>query len=270
MRLLLLLLLSVSLLACSDSAKPINNLEQIETDLNWQLKPKFNGEVPNNLDSETYRTALTGNSHISGLGNIVNSVVEQLTPNKQTESKVIGYGFLDASSKSSRSLQMLVDETWSHIILQGQKYSQSRSQTYSTTGAEKWIALAKQHGITPILFPEHPQRGDNTEAEYVYGLHQAIVAKQASCIAPVGLAWDKVLMLMPNLKLHADDGNHASAIGKYLSALVFAEVITGQRVDSVTLQPVTGLLPDEQLLMAQVVSEVIYQHPACPFSNRLI
>lgn len=258
-------LLTLMLTGCSDTIKPLNEIEQAVIDVNSQLTPKNNIDVPNNLDSGAYRIALTGNSHIAGLGSAVTAVIKQIAPAKIAESKVIGHGFLDVSITSNSSLVMLANDNWTHIILQGQKYSQSRTTNYSTTGAQRWIANAKDAGVTPILFPEHPQRGDDTEANYVYGLHQGIVAKQASCIAPVGLVWDKVMLLMPNLKLHADDGNHASALGKYLTALVFAEVITGQRIDSVTLDPVSGLLPDEQLLMAQAVSEIIFQHPACPF-----
>ncbi len=267
MRALFGLMFSCALVACSDSPKTLNDISKTIDDINWQLKPKYNGEVPNNQSVNSYRVAITGNSHVAGLGAEINKVITQLTPQKQTVSETIGSGFLDDSIRSSSATQALESGNWTHLILQGQKYSQSRTTTYSTTAAEKWIANAKELNVMPILFPEHPQRGDTTEAQYVYGLHSDIVAKQASCLAPVGLVWDSVLQLMPNLRLHASDGNHAAPLGKYLTALVFAEVITGQRVDSVILTPVNGVRADEQLLMAQVVSEVIYQLPPCPFSE---
>lgn len=265
MRLIIIVILSAFIIACSDSATSTIAFEPISSKGGGQVEPQSNEAVPNNQSLNAFRIALTGNSHIAGLGSAVTAIIKQITPEKTAVNKVIGHGFLDVSFASTSALQMLANGNWSHIILQGQKYSQSRTTNYSTSAAQNWIARAKDAGVTPILFPEHPQRGDSTEAEYVYGLHQSIVAKQASCIAPVGLVWDKVLQLMPHLKLHADDGNHASSLGKYLTALVFAEVITGQRIDSVALTPITGLLPDEQLLMAQVVSEMVYQHPSCPF-----
>ena len=265
MRVLLVVLLSIFSFACSDSSTPSKTFEPIGDQVNEHVEPKSNVQVPNNQSLSAYRIAITGNSHVSGLGGVVTSIITQISGEKTAESQMIGHGFLDVSIKSTSSLEVLANDNWSHIILQGQKYSQSRTTNYSTTGAQRWIASAKDAGVTPILFPEHPQRGDDTEAEYVYGLHQLITAQQASCIAPVGLVWDRVLQLMPHIALYATDGNHASALGKYLTALVFAEIITGQRIDSVSLAPVSGLLPDEQLLMAQAVSEIIFQHPACPF-----
>ncbi|WP_372771081.1 hypothetical protein [Pseudoalteromonas sp.] len=265
MRVLLVVLFSIFSFACSDSSTPSKTFEPIGDKVSEQVEPKSNVQVPNNQSLSAYRIAITGNSHVSGLGGVVSSIIKQMSDEKTAESQMIGHGFLDVSFKSTSSLEALANDNWSHIILQGQKYSQSRTTNYSTTGAQRWIARAKDAGVTPILFPEHPQRGDDTEAKYVYGLHQVITAQQASCIAPVGLVWDRVLQLMPQIELHATDGNHASALGKYLTALVFAEVITGLRIDSVTLDPVSGLLPDEQLLMAQAVSEIIFQHPACPF-----
>ena len=269
MRALLGLILLCALVACSESPKPIAQIDKSVEEINWQLKPKFNGEVPNNQGVPSYRIAITGNSHVAGLGTEINNAITQLTPEKSVEFEVIGSGFLDDSILNSSTTQALKNGNWTHLILQGQKYSQSRKTTYPTTAAEKWIANAKERNIMPILFPEHPQRGDTTEAQYVYGLHLNIVERQASCLAPVGLVWNRVLQLMPNLRLHASDGNHAAPLGRYLTALVFAEVITGQRVDSVILTPVNGVRADEQLLMAQVVSEVIYQLPPCPFSETL-
>lgn len=265
MRVLLVVLLSIFSFACSDSSTPSKTFKPIGEQVNEHVEPKSNLQVPNNQSLSAYRIAITGNSHIIGLNRNVASIIRQISDKNTVESKVIGHGFLDESITSTNSNDTLTNGNWSHIILQGQKYSQSRTRNYPTSGAQWWIANAKAVGVTPILFPEHPQRGDSTEGAYVYGLHQGITLYQASCIAPVSLVWDRVQLLMPHLNLHATDGNHASALGKYLTALVFAEVITGQRIDSVTLDPVSGLLPDEQLLMAQAVSEIIFQHPACPF-----
>lgn len=224
--------------------------------------PTDNLTIPNNSGSKHYRIALTGNSHIVGIGALIEKLVTQLAPNSSVETRTIGAGFLDDSVKMSSSLEQ---GQWTHIILQGQKYSQSRKTVYPTVAAELWIANAKAVGTTPILFPEHPQRGDITEAEYVHGLHLNIVQKQTSCIAPVGLVWDRVQTLMPHLTLHHSDGNHAADLGQYLTALVFAEVITGVRVDSISFEPINNLSVDRQLLLAQAVSEVIYQHPACDY-----
>ena len=59
----------------------------------------------------------------------------------------------------------------------------------------------------------------------MYDLHVSIANKQSTCVAPVGLVWDRVISLMPRLELHHADENHASNAGSFLTALVFYQTI---------------------------------------------
>ena len=257
----------VALTGCSGDAPSIEGVDEAIAEINEQLRPKNNLDVPNNQGVTEYRIAITGNSHVAGLGMNVASIIAQLSPEKSVYTETIGQGYLVDSIASSNTNDRLNEGNWSHVILQGQKYSQSRSRYYPTEGAKEWIAKAKEAASTPILFPEHPQKGDTTEAQYVHDIHLGIAESQQTCLAPVGLTWDRVIELVPSLTLHSTDGNHASRIGQYLTALVFAEIITGKRVDSITLSPIEGVSADVQLVIAQAVSDTLHQHKACPFTE---
>jgi hypothetical protein len=72
------------------------------------------------------------------------------------------------------------------------KYSQSGQVDYPTIAAQTWIKMAKSQNAMPILFPEHLQRGDAQEGQKVHDLHASMANTQSSCVAPVGLVWDRV------------------------------------------------------------------------------
>jgi hypothetical protein len=107
----------------------------------------------------------------------------------------------------------------------------------------------------------------------VANLHVSIANIQSSCVAPLGLVWDKLISLMLNLGLHLADGNHASNTGTFLTALIFYETITGLSAD---LIPFLGNININnnisididmatQDLFGQIVSEVMAEYPPCDY-----
>lgn len=207
-----------------------------------------------------------GNSHARGLRSILQTVLQLGQPNKTSAVQVApGSAFLDERVGDGGSEQSLENKAWSHVILQAQKYSSSRTVDYTTTAAEYWIRGSKEQGATPILFPEHPQEGNTWEGSYLYDLHSAIAQREPACVAPVGLVWDEVLQRDPSLVLHQEDGNHASRVGLYLSALVFYQVITGQPAD--TIPELTGIGVDSttQQLLKETTTYMLLNFPPCNY-----
>jgi hypothetical protein len=81
--------------------------------------------------------------------------------------------YLDERLDDSPSIEALHSEEWNHVIFQAQKYSQSGIVGYPTNAAKVWITRAKQINATPILFPEHPQKGDIDEIfEFISCINQ--------------------------------------------------------------------------------------------------
>ena len=149
------------------------------------------------------------------------------------------------------------------MILQGQRYSTSGINTYPTDAAEDWVRGSKLQGATPIMFPEHPQVENNWEAQALWNLHSAIAARENTCVAPVGLAWEYVAFELPSLELHLDDGNHASNTGLLLTAMVFYEIITGQPAVSLPDLSTFGIDPASEQIMKAAVSTIVINYPPC-------
>jgi len=220
--------------------------------------------IPDNSDKDEYQLLLFGNSHIGGLATLLTTLINHGLPSKTfTVRSASSQRYLAERLSDGLSLDILKNDAWTHVILQAQKYSQSGAYDYPTVGAQRWIQLAKEQQATPILFPEHPQQGNKTEGQRLYALHKSIAAKQSACVAPIGLVWDKVIALRPELELHHSDGNHASELGKFLSALVFYEILTGRSADLLTYIPTLDVDAQTQDLFGQIVSQVIAENPPC-------
>ncbi|WOH36844.1 hypothetical protein RI844_15920 [Thalassotalea fonticola] len=221
--------------------------------------------ITDNSEVNHYKVLFIGNSHVQPLKSLVSTLIEKGLAEKVVTVEV-GHGtFLDVALHSEDLIEQLQGNSWSHVILQGQKYSQSREHTYPTSATKLWIQRVKHQSATPMLFPEHPQKGDLVEGQYVHNIHVAIAEEEASCVAPVGLVWDRALQLKPQLELHSSDGNHATSIGSLLTALVFYEMITGQSAD---LLPFIQELPaDEatQSFLGQIASQVIAENENCNY-----
>lgn len=238
--------------------KPIEPPEKI-------VDPSPNIMIPDNRFANNYQVLLFGNSHVVGLSSLLKKLLIAGNPSATIKIQSAGGGFLDNQTTQQRRVDLLENEPWTHVILQGQKHSQSGATTYPITAAITWIKKAKSYDITPILFPEHPQQGKTQEGRRVHQIHTEIAALQKSCVAPVGLTWDKVIMTVPQLILHTTDGNHASLTGQLLTAFVFYEVITGEAAD--LLPFIDDISVDEatQQIMRQLASETIQAHQACLF-----
>jgi hypothetical protein len=250
--------------ACSSDSKETQEVipVQIEKDVGISTS---NLAIPDNRFVNNYQILMFGNSHTAGLDILIETLIGIANPSKQVNVINIGGGFLDNSSSQQRRIEQLESQPWTHIVLQGQKYSQSGAIEYPTNSAKTWISKAKSLGITPILFPEHPQIGNSEEGKRIHDIHIAISSKQRSCIAPVGLTWDNVIMTEPQLNLHNADGNHASLTGRLLTAYIFYEVITGETADLLPYIDNIDVDASTQQLLKQFASATIQSNTPCVF-----
>ncbi|MCO4799280.1 MAG: hypothetical protein KC484_08705 [Colwelliaceae bacterium] len=233
-----------------------------------QPKIEENLAIPNNTLAQHYKVLLIGNSHVTSnnLPKIIELLIQQGKTNNQVKVEhSSGAGYLDDRINDGVTLEKIESESWTHVVLQAQKYSQSGSRLYSTDAAESWVAIVKQKNATPILFPEHPQKGNSFEGQYVHDIHMSIVENQKSCIAPIGLAWNEAIDELPDLTFHAVDGNHAAYTGSFLTALVFYQVITGELADSLPYMQSIPLSESVQSDLGKIASKILDENQACDY-----
>jgi len=201
-----------------------------------------------NDKAKDYEILLIGNSHSSrnNLPGLLAALIEAGLPSKSVHVRTApNWGFLADHLQDRSTRRLFASQSWTHVILQGQKYSTSGRYSYPTDAAEEWIRRVKIQGAVPIMFPEWPRRGNTEEGQRIHELHLQIVAREPACVAPVGLAWEKVLQQYSSLEMYASDGNHSNPTGALLTAYVLYEVITGEparelpSVQSVEVNPET-------------------------------
>jgi hypothetical protein len=168
-----------------------------------------------------------------------------------------GYRFLEERLTDGVTLPLLTSRSWTHVILQAQKYSSSGLYDYPTVAAEEFIRRARAQGAVPIMFPEWPRRGNTEEGQRVHNLHLDIASRESACVAPVGLAWEASIANRPALDLHAPDGNHSNLTGAVLTAYVLYEVLTGQAAQDLPLIPALGVTADVQQHLKTIASSTV-------------
>jgi hypothetical protein len=221
-----------------------------------------------NAGASAYKVLLMGNSHAAGLYQLLEELLVLGQPGKPIDVHLSATpGFLDDRVNDGSSERDLESDSWTHVILQGQKYSTSGSLSYPTDAAEYWIRGSKLQGATPIMFPEHPREGNDWEGRTLWELHTGIADRENTCVAPVGLVWDEVIFRDPALVLHQPDGNHASPTGLLLTALVFYPIITGQAVESLPELSRFNVSAATEAIMRESVSSVLYSSPPCRFDR---
>jgi len=224
--------------------------------------------IPDNRYVDRYNILLMGNSHVyvNDLGGVIVKLIRAGRPGISATATVAANSlFLDERLQDADSQTKLSSETWTHVILQGQKYSMSGAFDYPIDASLYWVSAVKHYKATPLLFPEHPRAGNSEEAARVHAIHSFIAKQEPSCVAPVGLAFDLMAELAPELRLHQADGNHTSVNGTFLTALVFYQAISGLNADSLSNLAEFSIPSEHQQLMRQVASATLARHQACIF-----
>lgn len=218
------------------------------------------------LEVNQFHLLFMGNSHSAShdLPQLVASMLRAGIAGAEVETHLAsGYHYLDERLQHQPSTSLLNDGTWTHVILQAQKYSTTGRRSYPTDSAEEWIRRVNDKNARAIMFPEWPREGNKEEGPRIHQLHQRIAQAEPACVAPIGLAWEQALEQNPKLKLYTSDGNHASLDGAFLTALVLYGTISKQDPAELPHLRTVQLNRKTQTALRQAASATLRLHPAC-------
>lgn len=210
-----------------------------------------------------------GNSHTAfhDLPEMVAAMVRAARPGRTVwQQQAPGNEFLDERSVDPATLELLQNRRWTFVVLQAQKYSTSGLFDYPIDGAVSLVRRARASQAVPILFPEWPRLGV-PETQRIYDLHVSIARQEPACVAPIPQAFDVALARYPTLVLHDRDGNHSSAAGAFLAALVIATTMTGSPPEALPVFNQFGVDEDTQRRLHGIAAETVAAWPPrqhCP------
>ncbi len=155
---------------------------------------------------------------------------------------------------------MANSEQWDIVILQGHSLG-------PIEGAEQFREAARLHskavrfaGAEPVLFmtwayTDRPEMTAKLDDAYT-SLGKALGAE----VAPVGLAFARVTLEKPGLKLRTSDKRHPSLAGTYLAACVFYAVLQDRSPENIEYY--AGLDEEEAAYLQTVAREVVEAYGA--------
>jgi hypothetical protein len=200
-----------------------------------------------------------GNSHtsINNLPGMLRAMLAAGRPGKTVAVEVSPTWLtLDERINDGPSLALLSRQRWSAVVFQAQQYSSSGNFLYSISEAVELVRRTRVAGSVPVMFPEWPRLGID-ETQRIFDLHLSIARRQPACVPPIPQAFDRALQQFPGLVLHDGDGNHSSAPGAFLAALVLYATLTGSSPQALPLLPTFGVDAATQAQLRAVAAEQV-------------
>lgn len=184
------------------------------------------------------KVLFVGNSYTYfwNLPQTVETMVRSLDQQMETaQSTSGGTSWLDhwEGNKNLKSQSIIKDKDWDLVVLQNHSRSTLDNLEQFNDYGERFIKLVAQENATPILYMTwarefNPLMQSTITAGYLY-----LAEKHKLDVVPVGLIWEKVRELRPDLKLYDPDQSHPSPIGTYLTGLAFTKYLTGKDISPV-------------------------------------
>lgn len=229
---LLLGLLAILILLWCICVEP--NRSELWTTNSNVTAPEPNGAPAENppplldLDEANKRYLFIGNSHTHShdLPNRVLSLLKFHYPQEKCVVQTISVGFIDEAARDPAVDKKLRDHQWTGVILQAQAISSSGRFNHSTAEGIDLAKRAKETGAATYFFSEWGLQNVADSTARTERIYRGMAETSKATQIPVGLVWEKVLQTSPDLTLYDFDGNHQSAIGADLTALVIAAHLT--------------------------------------------
>ena len=158
---------------------------------------------------------------------------------------------------SARSLKWHMEEEYFserfNILHGGYDYCVIQEQAHPMTSFEdtekyaaRIIELCKKVGTKPVIFETWAEKVKPENQKEMNRRYHKIADDNDVLLAPVGEVWEKTLSeLEGDADLYFTDGEHASAIGDYLIAMILVKTITGKLPEESFVKSFDFTIPDE-------------------------
>jgi hypothetical protein len=140
---------------------------------------------------------------------------------------------LERHWREGEAARRLAAERWDIVVLQEQSSRPLVEPDLMEVYARRFATLARSRGAAVVLFETWARVNEPDTQESRAAVYRRIAKVVGARVAPVGTAWHRVLDTQPGIRLHANDGLHASTTGSRLAASVILEAILSLVSDSI-------------------------------------
>ena len=115
---------------------------------------------------------------------------------------------------------------YDYCVIQEQAHPMSAEED-TIKYATKIVELCKRVGTVPVIFETWAEKAKPENQIEMNRRYRSLATKLDARLAPIGELWSEVLN-SSDVDLYFRDGEHASAIGDFLIAIVLTKVIAGK------------------------------------------
>lgn len=200
-----------------------------------------------------------GNSHTAfhDLPNLVCEMIRFCHPEKTTYSSVVSVAFLDDVARNPRCREEIEQRPWKFVVLQAQRISMSGRFDYSRQEGINIAKLAREHEAAVFFYSEWGLKGKEGDGARNDRIYTEMAREAGVGVVPMGRAWDLALAERPDLPLHAEDGNHQSPLGAFLTACMLFGRLTGESPAALAEYPYPDATAAERRFLADIAARAL-------------
>ena len=142
---------------------------------------------------------------------------------------------------------------YDYCVIQEQAHPMT-DEPDTITYTNKIIELCKKAKTKPVIFETWAEKVKPENQVEMNRRYRNLANDSGAILAPIGEVWAAVLSSLPSSQvedLYFRDGEHASAIGDYLIAMVLTKTILGKLPDQDFLKALDFNIPDDSWLSVE-------------------
>lgn len=170
------------------------------------------------------RVLFIGNSYTAYNGTVP-KVVKQLADHAKrpldVERSVSGGKSLEWHWNEGDARPAIEKGKWDYVVLQDHSLQAIDKPELLAEYARKFDELIKKQGARTLFYLTWARQHQPEKQAVITKAYVNAARELSASVAPVGIAWQRVLRERPDVVLHFDDRSHPNVAGTYLTACVF-------------------------------------------------
>lgn len=151
--------------------------------------------------------------------------------------------------KGLKSHQKIDNGHWDYVVLQDHSLRTIEARDSLNYYVKNWELEIEKSNATPLLYMTWAREFNPLMQDQITDGYESIGKQLEIPVAPVGEAWELARTLRPDIDLFDPDGSHPSALGTYLTALVFYKILSGQTAKGISHRLISEDKYGEQLYL---------------------
>ena len=162
--------------------------------------------------------------------------------------------------------QVIGEGGWDFVVLQGHSLKPLTEPQQVAEMIRRFHASIRAQGAKTILYLTWARRGVPAMQEGLNDLMFGMAEELGALVVPVGPAWQRAAVVVPDIGLYDDDGSHPAPAGTYLAACVFIGALYGpEAIGEVKVETPTSdggwqvLEPEPARALREIAREAVVQ-----------